>query len=222
MTRSQHARTISCLGLVATFLIGSSGLLAAAETAKPDTDPGKAASSAKSKASEPTAKKWKNESGSESKNYATPHRPLPNLDWKNSAAVAAEVDKRILQNLTESGVAPAPKTSDEDFLRRVHFDLAGTVPMPREVTMFGLDPDPDKRFKLIDKLLSSEDYAHNWVGILAGRDLPACDRYAGPRDAGDIREMDGRSDRPEPGLGQDRHVAAHGDRRSRMSTAKRP
>ena len=46
----------------------------------------------------------------------------------------------------------------------MHFDLAGTVPLPREVTLFGLDPDPDKRLKLIDRLLSSEEYAHNWAG----------------------------------------------------------
>ena len=34
--------------------------------------------------------------------------------------------------------------------------------MPREVTMFGLDPDPQKRDKMIDSLLASEEYAHNW------------------------------------------------------------
>ncbi len=76
--------------------------------------------------------------------------------------MAAAVDKLILQNLTETGTNPAPKTTDEDFLRRVHFDLAGTAPLPNEVTVFGLDPDSEKRMKVIDKLLSSEDYAHNW------------------------------------------------------------
>ena len=70
----------------------------------------------------------------------------------------------ILDNLNETGTTPAPKTSDEDFLRRVHFDLAGTVPLPREVTLFGLDPDPDKRIKLIDRLLAGDEYSHNWAG----------------------------------------------------------
>ena len=46
----------------------------------------------------------------------------------------------------------------------MHFDLAGTVPLPREVTLFGLDPDPDKRIKLIDRLLSGDEYSHNWAG----------------------------------------------------------
>src|SRR5580704_9662276 len=94
---------------------------------------------------------------------ATTHRPRPNVNLKDSAAVAAAVDKLILQNLTESGTQPAPRTSDEDFLRRVHFDLGGTVPSAREVTLFGLEPDPQKREKVIDRLLASEDYAHNWA-----------------------------------------------------------
>jgi Protein of unknown function (DUF1549)/Protein of unknown function (DUF1553) len=93
----------------------------------------------------------------------TAHRPRPNVNLKDSAAVAATVDKMILQNLTESGTQPAPRTSDEDFLRRIHFDLAGTVPGAREVTLFGLEPDPQKRDKVIDRLLSSEEYAHNWA-----------------------------------------------------------
>jgi hypothetical protein len=163
MARSQRVRTVFGLGLAATLLIGGSWLFAADETAKPDSDAGAAAKAAKSKASEDSgAKKWKNESASESKSYPTTHHPRPSVDLKDSAAVAAAVDKLILENLTDSGTNPAPKTSDEDFLRRVHFDLAGTMPLPNEATMFGLDPDPDKRIKLIDKLLSSEEYAHNW------------------------------------------------------------
>lgn len=162
MARSLCVRMVFGLGLAATLLLGSSRLFAAEETAKPDTDaaPSKAA---KSKAHEDSgAKKWKHESDSESKNYAPKHHAWPSVDLKNSASVAAAVDKLILKNLIDTGANPAPKTSDEDFLRRVHFDLAGTVPLPNEVTMFGLDPDPDKRIKLVDKLLASEEYAHNW------------------------------------------------------------
>ncbi len=43
------------------------------------------------------------------------------------------------------------------------FDLAGTLPTPRDVTLFGLDPDPAKREKLIARLLESDDYATNWM-----------------------------------------------------------
>jgi hypothetical protein len=163
MARLLPLRTVFGLGLAATLLLGGSRLFAAEETAKPDADASLSTKSAKSKSADDSgAKKWKNESTSESKNSPTTHHPRPNVDLKNSAAVAAAVDKLILENLTDTGTAPAPKTSDEDFLRRVHFDLAGTVPLPREVTMFGLDPDADKRIKLVEKLLASDDYAHNW------------------------------------------------------------
>jgi hypothetical protein len=162
MARS-HLRTVFGLALAATLLLSGSWLFAGEETAKPDTDASLSTKSSKSKSADDSgAKKWKNESASESKTYPTTHRPRPNVDLKNSAAVAAAVDKLIIENLTDTGTAPAPKTSDEDFLRRVHFDLAGTVPLPREVTMFGLDPDSDKRIKLVEKLLASDDYSHNW------------------------------------------------------------
>jgi hypothetical protein len=121
------------------------------------TSSGEAAKSEKASKAE---KSWGSESSAPK---ATAHRPRPNVNLKDSAAVAATVDKLILQNLTESGTQPAPRTSDEDFLRRIHFDLAGTVPSAREVTLFGLEPDPQKRDKVIDRLLASEDYAHNWA-----------------------------------------------------------
>jgi hypothetical protein len=37
------------------------------------------------------------------------------------------------------------------------------VPTAREVTLFGLEPDSQKRDKVIDRLLNSEEYAHNWA-----------------------------------------------------------
>ncbi|OAI56473.1 hypothetical protein AYO47_09005, partial [Planctomyces sp. SCGC AG-212-M04] len=53
------------------------------------------------------------------------------------------------------------------FLRRVSLDLAGTSPTPKEVTLFGLNPDPDKRAKLVDKLLESPGYADLWASYWA-------------------------------------------------------
>jgi hypothetical protein len=78
-------------------------------------------------------------------------------------AVAATVDRLIEQQLTESKVSPAGLVNDEDFLRRVHFDIAGTLPTAKEVTLFGLDPDPDKRAKVVERLLNSDEYPLNWA-----------------------------------------------------------
>ena len=150
------------------------------------------------------------------------HRPRPFVDLKNSAAVAAAVDKMILENLSETGTTPAAKTSDEDFLRRVHFDLAGTVPLPREVTLFGLDPDPDKRIKLIDRLLAGDEYSHNWAGYW--RDvifLRATDMKARMAEGAFEKWMSDQI-RDNRGLGQDHHRAAHGDGRGRRSRRDGP
>lgn len=77
--------------------------------------------------------------------------------------VAKRIDELILADLQQAKLQPASITTDEDFLRRVTFDLAGTTPEPNVVSLFGLDPDPTKRSKAIDRLLTSESYARNWA-----------------------------------------------------------
>ena len=92
----------------------------------------------------------------------TAANPFGLADLKSSQKVAAKVDQLIAAELQQSRSNLAQRTNDEDFLRRVTFDLAGTVPSPREVTLFGLNPDPQKREKLIDRLLDSDEFAKNW------------------------------------------------------------
>ncbi len=82
----------------------------------------------------------------------------------SSATIAQEVDRLIETHLAKESATPGPRTTDEDFLRRITLDLAGTVPTAKEVTLFSLNPDPDKREKAIDKLLASDAYAANWAG----------------------------------------------------------
>lgn len=53
----------------------------------------------------------------------------------------------------------AARTDDASFLRRIHLDLAGSIPSATEVREFLADQSPDKRAKRIDKLLESPQYA---------------------------------------------------------------
>ncbi len=87
----------------------------------------------------------------------------PASELKNAQRVAEAVDRLIAEELDQTKTRLAPRTSDEVFLRRVTFDLAGTVPSPREVTLFGLDLDSDKREKLIDRLIETDEFANNWT-----------------------------------------------------------
>jgi hypothetical protein len=84
------------------------------------------------------------------------HQPVDPL------TVAARVDELILTELKKTGADVAPRCSDEDFLRRASFDIAGVSPSAQEVTLFGLDSDSRKRSTAIDRLLASPDYAENW------------------------------------------------------------
>lgn len=76
--------------------------------------------------------------------------------------MAAEVDRLLIEKLAAENVTPAPIARDEDFLRRVYLDLAGVVPTPKEVTLFGLNPDPQKRSKMIASLLNAEEFGQYW------------------------------------------------------------
>lgn len=82
---------------------------------------------------------------------------------ESAAEVAAEVDSLIAKELNATETSPAALSTDEDFLRRVTLDIAGTLPSARQVTLFGLDPSRSKRAKLIEELLASNEYADTWA-----------------------------------------------------------
>jgi hypothetical protein len=77
--------------------------------------------------------------------------------------VAVEVDRLVGAELKANGVDVARISVDEDFLRRVTLDIAGTLPSARDVTLFGLDPDQTKREAAIQRLLESDEYAGAWA-----------------------------------------------------------
>ncbi len=69
------------------------------------------------------------------------------------------IDQHIDRKLRLLGVPPSDPCSDGEFLRRAWFDLCGTMPPLDEVSRFAADPDPQKRAKLIDRLLERPEYA---------------------------------------------------------------
>ncbi|MDF1756164.1 MAG: DUF1553 domain-containing protein [Verrucomicrobiales bacterium] len=68
-------------------------------------------------------------------------------------------------------LSKTPVTSDQSFLRRIYLDTIGLPPTADEAKAFLADTDPDKRTKLIDKLLADERCADHdisvWLDILA-------------------------------------------------------
>ncbi|HEY4259590.1 MAG TPA: DUF1549 domain-containing protein, partial [Schlesneria sp.] len=139
----------------------------------------------------------------------------------DSKTVAAEVDRLILTDLRRSGAKPVDRCNDADFLRRATLDITGQLPSPRDVTIFSLDPDADKRQVLIEQLLRSPEYGKNWARYW--RDviyMPATDVRARIAQADFEKWMALRLD---SGVGWDRIVTsmltATGDVREHPETA---
>jgi len=96
---------------------------------------------------------------------APPSPPRPPRIATAPTITSAELDAKIAAYLAKNspGVAPAPATSDVEFVRRVHFDVAGSPPTPDQVRAFVADHRPDKRARLIDDLLERPEHARNWA-----------------------------------------------------------
>jgi hypothetical protein len=73
-------------------------------------------------------------------------------------ALSARIDASLQGQSSQELVA-----DDAVFLRRVSLDLTGVLPAPDEVRRFSEDTDPQKRERVVDKLLSSEAFARNWA-----------------------------------------------------------
>ncbi len=74
-----------------------------------------------------------------------------------------EIDQLVFARLDQLGIPPANLCSDEVFVRRVYLDVIGTLPTAKETSQFLDDADPDKRSKLIDRLLERDEFADYWT-----------------------------------------------------------
>lgn len=63
------------------------------------------------------------------------------------------IDREVEKAWKENGITPAEPSTDAVFLRRVYLDLVGTIPTYDEAIAFLDDTDPEKRAKLVDRLL---------------------------------------------------------------------
>ncbi len=80
------------------------------------------------------------------------------------------VDEVIFGRMERDKVPHAPLASDEEFLRRAYLDATGLLPTPAKVREFVENKDANKRDKLIDSLIGSDDFADQW-GPAVQRDL---------------------------------------------------
>lgn len=70
-----------------------------------------------------------------------------------------EIDRLLVKKWEENSLSIPENVSDMTFLRRIKLNVTGKIPTEREILDFTRSKDKDKRKKLIDALLDSEEYA---------------------------------------------------------------
>ena len=89
------------------------------------------------------------------------------------------VDEHVFANLKQIGIPPSDVCDDATFLRRVTLDIAGRLPTEKQAAEFLASDDPDKREKVVDRLLRSPGYAdffaNKWTSLLKNRRDDASD-----------------------------------------------
>ena len=73
------------------------------------------------------------------------------------------LDRHVFAKLALLNVRPSELCNDEAFVRRVHLDLCGRLPTRWETERFLAATQPDRRARLIDRLLQRPEYADYWT-----------------------------------------------------------
>ncbi|MEQ8791855.1 MAG: DUF1549 and DUF1553 domain-containing protein [Pirellulaceae bacterium] len=103
-----------------------------------------------------------------------------------AADLSELIDRSIQSRLDADGLQRAPQADDAEFLRRVTLDVHGVVPSAESAAQFLDSPDPQKRFRYVDKLLASprfgEHFGDVWrsylISPLANEQRMQTDRFA--------------------------------------------
>lgn len=94
--------------------------------------------------------------------YVTFLEEVPGFKWSNPPEQNF-VDGHVFSKLKQLQILPSELCTDEEFLRRAYFDLTGRLPRIDETQAFLADKASDRRAKLVDRLLESDDFAEFWT-----------------------------------------------------------
>src|SRR5262249_35822337 len=86
----------------------------------------------------------------------------PDFAWP-AVPEANAIDHHVFAKLRALHLLPSPLCSDSVFLRRVYLDTLGVLPTVAEAREFLADVRPDRRVRLIDRLLERPEFADFWA-----------------------------------------------------------
>jgi len=79
--------------------------------------------------------------------------------------LAAKIDQAIARRWQAEKIVPASGVDDSAFMRRVSLDIAGKIPAVADLHEFLEDTSPDKRHKLVERLLESPAYVTHFAKV---------------------------------------------------------
>ena len=85
-----------------------------------------------------------------------------------SAFATNELDNVLKNYYVKNSVkGSVKKVDDYTWIKRVYVDLGGRIPTFNEINSFINSKDPEKKNKVIDSILASEDYVNNYYNFWA-------------------------------------------------------
>jgi hypothetical protein len=85
----------------------------------------------------------------------------------DAADVVKLIDEALRASWKDNSITPSPRCDDHEFIRRASLDIIGRIATPAEIKAYLEEPAKDRRQKLIERLLKSEEYAKNWANLWA-------------------------------------------------------
>ena len=93
-------------------------------------------------------------------------RSLPQTDGSRAPIPRKNyIDEHIFSRIERDRIPHSVLSTDEEFVRRAYLDATGLLPEPQKVREFLASKDPQKRDRLVDSLIGSEEFAEQWAWL---------------------------------------------------------
>jgi len=96
---------------------------------------------------------------SQSAGFSASREPVAPFEIRADLTPQCRIDELVFARLDRLRIEPANLCSDAVFVRRVYLDTIGTLPTARQAREFLADRDPNKRSKVVDRLLEQDEFA---------------------------------------------------------------
>jgi hypothetical protein len=90
---------------------------------------------------------------------------IPSVACADPRALARRIDELLAASHKANKIKPAAPADDAEFMRRAALDLTGRIPQVSDVRAFLAERTPDKRHKLIQKLLDDPRHATHFTNV---------------------------------------------------------